>query len=710
MKRSKYSGVECAIAPYQTMKVSIAIVFVTLAVVGFLFEHSTKAAEPLQATKSKTTPVASQKTVALGLNHFDAHCASCHAKSGKADNEKGKSVGAADLTSKVIQSKSDVQLTRIIQRGVKGTAMPAFAKTHKPAEIKQIIAFLRKLPTLTDEERKKLEDAVPADARHKHGAGDHNNQGQGKRPAEDQHHDHNTTTTKPDQKTTSDPKLDTKQEQVVYVCPMHPEVKSDKPGKCPKCGMTLEKKKAGTEEHDHSKMQQAAPTTKEQKPAQQHDHSKMQQPSLALPAPQGPSITLAELEQMAAKNNPTFAQAEAAIRAAEGRRVQAGLFPNPVIGYAGEELAFRAFSDKSEHFFFIEQEIPLGGKLSKSKRIVEKEQIQANAEAEAQRLRVLNTVRMLYYEALGAQQRVDIHTELAKLTREAVTVTEELMNVGQADQPDQLEIEVESQKAELELVKAENELAQVWQVLASVVGNPSLEPMRLAGDLERAMPTIDREATIAFILQESPEMKVAKAKLERARATLDRAKAERVPDMVVRGGLGYSTEKLELGNAPFPRRTGPEATIEIGFRVPVFNRNQGNISAAQAEIASSESEVKRVELSLRARLAAAFMNYQNAARMVERYQTAILPRAQKSFELYTASFAQMAAAYPQVLIAKRSYYQARTQYVDALVSLWQNGLNIQGFLLSGGLSAPGRSDGESEIKSGSQGNREERDQ
>lgn len=421
-------------------------------------------------------------------------------------------------------------------------------------------------------------------------------------------------------------------------------------------------------------------------------------------ASQTPQITLAELEQMALKNNPTFAQAEAAIRAAEGRRVQAGLLPNPLVGYAGEELAFRAFSNKSEHFFFIEQEIPLGGKLSKSKRLVEKEQVQVKISAEAQRLRVLSAVRMLYYQALGAQQSLAIRSQLAKLTNEAVGITEELMNLGQADQPDQLDIEIESKKAELNLVKAENEKAQVWQILASVVGNPALPLMQVAGDLEKGLPNIEREATTNFLLQESPEIKMAKAKVERARAAIDRAKAERVPDMSLRGGIGYSTEKLELGIAPFPKRTGPEARIEVGFRLPVFNRNQGNIAAAEAELTSAESEVQRVELSLRNRLAAAFTNYQNASRMVEIYRSAILPRAKKSFELYLIKFNQMAAAYPQALIAKRSYLQSQVEYIDALVALWQNGLNIQGFLLSGGLNAPDSAANEVEIKTPSQNN------
>jgi ribosomal protein S27AE len=40
----------------------------------------------------------------------------------------------------------------------------------------------------------------------------------------------------------SQAKMDMAKDSVYYTCPMHNEVKMDKPGKCPKCGMALEKK------------------------------------------------------------------------------------------------------------------------------------------------------------------------------------------------------------------------------------------------------------------------------------------------------------------------------------------------------------------------------------------------------------------------------------------------------------------------------------
>src|SRR6266511_2357331 len=38
---------------------------------------------------------------------------------------------------------------------------------------------------------------------------------------------------------------------MIYTCPMHPEIEQDHPGACPKCGMTLEPKVIGEEEHEH---------------------------------------------------------------------------------------------------------------------------------------------------------------------------------------------------------------------------------------------------------------------------------------------------------------------------------------------------------------------------------------------------------------------------------------------------------------------------
>ncbi len=45
----------------------------------------------------------------------------------------------------------------------------------------------------------------------------------------------------------------------IYTCPMHPEVTSDKPGQCPKCGMDLVKKETIS---DSVKIIQKDPTIK----------------------------------------------------------------------------------------------------------------------------------------------------------------------------------------------------------------------------------------------------------------------------------------------------------------------------------------------------------------------------------------------------------------------------------------------------------------
>src|SRR5438128_4080953 len=70
------------------------------------------------------------------------------------------------------------------------------------------------------------------------------------------------------------------------------------------------------------------------------------------------SLSLADLEQMAVQGNPTLGQAAAQVQVARGRQLQSGLYPNPTVGYNGEQLGLRGKAAGGEqNGIFIDQTI-----------------------------------------------------------------------------------------------------------------------------------------------------------------------------------------------------------------------------------------------------------------------------------------------------------------------------------------------------------------
>src|ERR1700693_1201509 len=198
-------------------------------------------------------------------------------------------------------------------------------------------------------------------------------------------------------------------------------------------------------------------------------------------------ITLEELQQMALQNNPTFAQSGANIQAAEAREKQSGLYPNPTVGYQGEEIRGGSFRG-GEQGFFVQQDIVLGGKLGLNRKIFDQELKQAQTEGEEQKLRVVTNVRISYIQALAAQQTLELRQNLSKLADDAVETSHQLANIGQADAPDVLESAVEAQQAQLAVTMAGQNQQRVWTALGAVVGNPRLPLMKLDGKLEDTPP------------------------------------------------------------------------------------------------------------------------------------------------------------------------------------------------------------------------------
>jgi outer membrane protein, heavy metal efflux system len=269
-----------------------------------------------------------------------------------------------------------------------------------------------------------------------------------------------------------------------------------------------------------------------------------------------------------------------------------------------------------------------------------------------------------------------------------VQTTEQLVNVGAANKPDLLQARIETRQERVSLENARIQFESAWRQLLVLVGVPERAVARLEGDLEASVVLPDFDATLAHLLEASPAIQVAAAEITRSQIGLKRELVEPIPNIQLRLANGYDFE------------TNRDVTsVQVGVRLPVFDKNQGNIHAARAQVAYAEAELCRVRLSLRQRLAEAYARYRTARTIVQTYRKDNLPDAKQAYELYLDSFRKRRAAWPQVLVAQRTYFQISVGYTEALADMRCAEVVILGLLLVDGLNEPPNAPGGGERRS-----------
>ena len=435
--------------------------------------------------------------------------------------------------------------------------------------------------------------------------------------------------------------------------------------------------------------QLSAPVIQEQ---HQHMHAGAQVSQTEFPrlgrAQQNAKNSLFMLEnalQLARENNPTFRQAEAGIQAAHAQAQQAGFYPNPIVGYSGDEIRGGEIHGGKQGFF-VEQTIVTAGKLSRARDVANKSAKLAEIEAEEQRVRVETAVKMAFYRVLAAQETADAWADLAGIAEQMLETQQRLQNTGQADESEAVAAAVEAARMKLSARMKENTLREEWRSLAAVIGKPDAPLETVAGDLERGWPVLEESQTVDTVAAQSPAIRIASAANERAQAELASAQRAKIPDVTARVGFEFNHELLN----GIALATGWQGNAELAVELPLFNRNQGNTAAARADITRAEAEKQRVALTLRERAAMVVDEYCNARLMAEQYRDNILPLAKKSYSLLSDRYGEMLASLPRVLDSKRKLYELQSEYINSLEKVWTSGLALQGFLLTDGLEAPAR--------------------
>lgn len=406
--------------------------------------------------------------------------------------------------------------------------------------------------------------------------------------------------------------------------------------------------------------------------------------TINVPTPAYSHITMAYVEQIALGNNPTLKQAEALISRARGARAQVQQPANPTIGYFANQLADEGTDQQG---LFVEQQFVRGDKLKLNARVLDRTTQYQIWQLEAQRLRVLTDVRVLYYEASAAQEKLNAADGFVDMTQKAAELSKLRFEAAEDSRIDLLQTRVQLNEVQLLQRQAEIQFTTSWDELAALTGVPYVQPGLIATAPRVVPKTIDWSGMYESIQASSPELAASQQKVSRARALLDRQKVQTIPNVTVQLGTGYDNA-TDAGML----------NLQLAGALPIRNRNEGNIAAAYAEMAEASHDVERVRSELKARLARVSRDYDSARAAVEQYDDEILPQTREALELATTSYESGELDFLQLLVVRRAYFDAKLASIEANKQLGQAQARIDGQLLSGALNAPDRIDATDDLR------------
>ena len=385
------------------------------------------------------------------------------------------------------------------------------------------------------------------------------------------------------------------------------------------------------------------------------------------------AYSLEQIESIALANNPALQAAGLLVQKAAGLRYQVGLAPNPTLGYFGQQIAAQG---TDQHGVFVEQEFVRGNKLQLNRDVLSSTQSAQQWSVVVQQYRLLTDIRTGFFEALAAQQQLEIATSLVEVAKRGVKVAEDRLGAGEGSQIDVLQSQTLLSEISLTAEQLELTYRGAWQNLAAVAGLDQNAPVKLDGELKSAEASPNWDSVLAELLASSPELSVANSVVAEKAALVRREQAQVIPNVTGQFGAGYD-RGTDSGMI----------NLQVAAPIPVWNKNSGNISAACAEYRRAQEDVRRLEQSIRSRLASVSREYDSALVAVKRYQNEILPQSQKGLELAESAYQAGELDFLQVLVLRRVYFESLLKSIQFQGQLAVSDAKIDGLLLAQSLES-----------------------
>jgi len=386
-------------------------------------------------------------------------------------------------------------------------------------------------------------------------------------------------------------------------------------------------------------------------------------------------LVLAQALAQALMGNPKLAAFSQEIRAREAATIQANLLPNPTFGVQASNFGNNKFkgSDGDAITIALSQLVELGGKRAARTEVAMLNHELANWDYETQRINVLTQVTQAYIEVLAAQQRLHLAGQLLDLARKMLDISAAKVRSGDVAPLEETKAKVIQASAQIDLQRTQKQLLASRQRLASTWGSSQVLFQSVLGDLE----AISQPPVLQNLIQrikDNPDLARWATEINQRQALIGMEKSKAIPDITF--NLGTNTYL-----------DGHDYNMNAGFSMPLplFDRNQGSILAAQHRLNKAEDERRNTEINTLTALNIVYQQLNSAYIEVTTLSTDVIPGAESAFKVASRGYRLGEYDFLQVLDAQRTLVGVKTQYIQAQTDYHLNVARIER-LIGGSLN------------------------
>ncbi len=364
------------------------------------------------------------------------------------------------------------------------------------------------------------------------------------------------------------------------------------------------------------------------------------------------TVGLADLLQLADLTSPAIAAARSGVQATEGRVRQAGVYPNPSIELAAEEVSLEDRGDRKDKLKFA-QPLIISGRRGAARAA-------AMADREATYHALARTRREVFRQAHTLWVELLFFNEADLELKKLLSVANDTRAIAEARFDLRAVPESQVTKALLEVYELEMERrrlaagrARAAAELAALLGGLRIPPDRLGGRLEPPLVEWDVEEATAELLKTHPAILESRQRVLAAQATLRVAKAARVPDL----NLFFSYGRFGASDEGF-------VEAGVALPLPVFNRKQGEVTERRSLVSLAEQDERSVKSGLVAELAVAFRQFLTTGEQLEISRDRMEPAAEIGMEQALEGYRAGRLPFLDLIDAQRTLAEMRLRGLE----------------------------------------------